>query len=191
MKKYYLMKNGGQLGPYAIEEMYAFHLTADTMVWYQELGNWKMVKDAPELRHLLVKPDNSKKYWYLGGLVAFLLLAGAFYAAFKEKEGSEKVAKALASEFSYYAMKTCNSATGSNATFEVKDWECKDKRYTIDVISTWEGTPYGGNNCTHEIRSKLMVNEDGTERDWKIMDINGCMETDASSDYSVRAFLRR
>ncbi|KQS33824.1 DUF4339 domain-containing protein [Dyadobacter sp. Leaf189] len=190
MKKYYIMKGGSQLGPYSVEEMHAFNLPAETMVWYNELEVWKMLKDAPELRHLSVKPDQSKTFWYIGGAVALLLMIGVF-VAFGKKEGSQEVADQLASTFAYDSMKACNATTGSDATYHVKDWECKDKRYTMDVEASWKGSTYEGNSCLHVVRCKVMVDEDGTDREFVVNETNACMEEDARGDFNVRRYLGR
>ncbi|CAG5002121.1 hypothetical protein DYBT9275_02813 [Dyadobacter sp. CECT 9275] len=194
-KKYYFLKGSSQMGPYTIEEINIFNLPPDTLVWYEELGPWKKLKDAPEMwnrtnRHLAPVKDNSRYYWYVGGVVAFIFVV-AVYIVGTKKEGSQEVAEAFASKFATNMMKVCNPSTGKNATYYMKDWECDDKRYSIDVTSYWYGQPYGGYECKHEVRVLLEVDEDGSNADYKVLGTNDCMENDARTDSNIRSALNR
>ena len=52
MQKYFLHKDGRQLGPYSKEELQQIRITRDTMIWFDGQSEWKEAKDIIELADL-------------------------------------------------------------------------------------------------------------------------------------------
>lgn len=52
MQKYFLHKDGRQLGPYSKEELKQIGITRDTMLWCEGLPDWIEAKDIEELADL-------------------------------------------------------------------------------------------------------------------------------------------
>lgn len=51
--KYYMAKNGQQLGPMEESELQLNGLTPDTLVWHEGMAQWQPAAQLPELAHLL------------------------------------------------------------------------------------------------------------------------------------------
>jgi len=52
MKKYFYSDGTNNFGPFTIEELKEKGITRETMIWYQELGEWKMASTIQELNDL-------------------------------------------------------------------------------------------------------------------------------------------
>lgn len=52
-KKYYIVRNGKQEGPYSIQELKQIVLYPNTLIWYNSFQEWKTLKDIPELKDLI------------------------------------------------------------------------------------------------------------------------------------------
>ncbi len=52
MKKYFYTDGTTNFGPFSLEELTEKHISRDTMVWFQELGEWKRAETIPELSGL-------------------------------------------------------------------------------------------------------------------------------------------
>lgn len=52
MQKYFLHKDGRQLGPYSKEELAQIRITRDTMLWCEGQADWAEAKDIEELSDL-------------------------------------------------------------------------------------------------------------------------------------------
>ena len=55
MKKYYLIKDEQQQGPYSIEELQSLNIKPSTLIWADMLTDWTTAKDVPELAAILPK----------------------------------------------------------------------------------------------------------------------------------------
>ncbi|MCX8486871.1 MAG: GYF domain-containing protein [Crocinitomicaceae bacterium] len=55
MQKYFLHKDGRQLGPYSKEELAQIRITRDTMLWCEGQADWAEAKDIEELSDLFRK----------------------------------------------------------------------------------------------------------------------------------------
>lgn len=63
MKKYYIIINNKQEGPFAIEELKS-KINLETFVWYEGLEKWIKAKEIPELKNVFVQsppPFNEKE----------------------------------------------------------------------------------------------------------------------------------
>jgi hypothetical protein len=49
MKKYFLHNGKEQHGPYSLDELKQYGLTAKTMVWFDGISNWTEAQFIPEL----------------------------------------------------------------------------------------------------------------------------------------------
>ncbi len=58
MKKYFYNDGTKEHGPFTFEELQNENITRETKVWFQELGEWKVAAEVPELSELfkLVPP---------------------------------------------------------------------------------------------------------------------------------------
>lgn len=54
MKKYFYTDGVTNFGPFTLEELTEKHISRDTMVWFQELGEWKHAETIPELKELFI-----------------------------------------------------------------------------------------------------------------------------------------
>ena len=54
MKKYFLHLNNETIGPFALEELKANHITPSTPVWFEGMENWQYATDIPELKPVLI-----------------------------------------------------------------------------------------------------------------------------------------
>lgn len=62
MKKYFYSDGTNNFGPFTIEELKEKGITRETMIWYQELGEWKKASTIQELTDIfkLVPPPITK-----------------------------------------------------------------------------------------------------------------------------------
>lgn len=49
MKEYYYLAGNEQLGPFSLQDLQTKGLTSETLVWTEEMEDWKKVKDVPDL----------------------------------------------------------------------------------------------------------------------------------------------
>lgn len=56
MKKYYLVIDGKQEGPFSVEEIASMAITPDTLVWCSGMGSWTEAKNVDELSSLTSTP---------------------------------------------------------------------------------------------------------------------------------------
>ncbi|MDD4823245.1 MAG: CD225/dispanin family protein [Bacteroidales bacterium] len=54
MKKYFYTDGTTNFGPFSLEELKEKHISRDTMVWFQELGEWKRAETVSELNELFL-----------------------------------------------------------------------------------------------------------------------------------------
>ena len=54
MKKYFYTDGTTNFGPFTLEELKEKHISRDTMVWFQELGEWKRAETVSELNELFI-----------------------------------------------------------------------------------------------------------------------------------------
>ena len=54
MKKYFYTDGTTNFGPFTLEELKEKHISRDTMVWFQELGEWKHAETVSELNELFL-----------------------------------------------------------------------------------------------------------------------------------------
>ena len=52
MKKYFYSDGTTNFGPFTIEELKEKGITRETMIWFQELGEWKKADTIQELNDL-------------------------------------------------------------------------------------------------------------------------------------------
>ena len=52
MKKYFYTDGLTNFGPFTLEELRDHHITRETPIWFQELGDWKKAGMIPELNEL-------------------------------------------------------------------------------------------------------------------------------------------
>jgi hypothetical protein len=108
MQKYFLHKDGRQLGPYSKEELQQIRITRDTMLWCDGQPDWTEAKDIEELADLfknqpppfrekttspppfsktsneygssnIDKKGNSKSYPFIWLIIGTLLISGIGY----------------------------------------------------------------------------------------------------------------
>jgi hypothetical protein len=62
MKKYFYSDGTNNFGPFTFEELNEKNITRETLVWFQELGDWKPAGTVPELIEIfqLVPPPITK-----------------------------------------------------------------------------------------------------------------------------------
>lgn len=53
MNKYYIYKDGEQVGPLSVEQLKSYGLSAETPMWHEGLADWKHVRDFPEVLAVL------------------------------------------------------------------------------------------------------------------------------------------
>lgn len=56
MKKYFIVENNQQAGPFSIEELRAKAISAYTLVWFEGMANWQQADTIAELNSLFVTP---------------------------------------------------------------------------------------------------------------------------------------
>jgi len=54
MQKYFYSDGTNSYGPFTLEELTEKNITRETMVWFQELGEWKPAGSVPELSEMFV-----------------------------------------------------------------------------------------------------------------------------------------
>lgn len=65
MKKYFYSNGTNHFGPFTIEELKEKRITRETMIWYQELAEWKRASTIQELNDLFalipppIQPQNN------------------------------------------------------------------------------------------------------------------------------------
>ncbi len=62
MKQYYYSDGQERFGPFTLEELHAKSLSKDTLIWYEELDDWKKAGDLPELAPLFEMPAASPPF---------------------------------------------------------------------------------------------------------------------------------
>lgn len=116
-KKYYLIVDDIQKGPFTLEELKSFELDKSRLIWFEELEDWTPLEKIGELSHIIKRvpppiktfvaspPPVSTKFeavekdsffktnkWYIiGGFVLLLLLTIAFFTQNKEQTPSEEL----------------------------------------------------------------------------------------------------
>lgn len=58
MKEYFFLKGEDQNGPFTIEQLVDKGLTKETFIWTEGMGNWRKLKEIPELMQIL-KPKST------------------------------------------------------------------------------------------------------------------------------------
>lgn len=53
MKKYFIIINGQQSGPFSLEELFDRHITSETLVWAEGMQNWTPAWEIEELKDIL------------------------------------------------------------------------------------------------------------------------------------------
>ena len=115
-KKYYLILDNIQKGPFTLEELRSFELDKNRLVWFEELEDWTPIEKVRELSHIIkrvpppIKPFvaspppvstkfeavekdsffKTNKWYFIGGFVLLLLLAITFFSQNKEQTSSEE-----------------------------------------------------------------------------------------------------
>ena len=115
-KKYYLIVEDIQKGPFTLDELKSFELDKNRLVWFEELEDWTPLEKIGALSHIIKKvPPRIKPYvpspppittkveaiekasffktnkWYIiGGFVLLLLLTLAIFSENKEQAPSEE-----------------------------------------------------------------------------------------------------
>lgn len=107
-KKYYLIVDDIQKGPFTLEELKSFELDKNRLVWFEELEDWTPIEKVRELSHIIkrVPPPppvstyiktkeknsffNQYKWYFMGGLVLLLLLIIAIFTQNKAQTSSKE-----------------------------------------------------------------------------------------------------
>jgi len=55
MKKYYIVIEGAQKGPFSIDELKKLKITGSTLIWTEELENWVAAKNIEALKEIIKK----------------------------------------------------------------------------------------------------------------------------------------
>jgi len=86
MKKYYLLKNSKQEGPFDLSELKKKNVNKDTQIWYEGLENWTTIGEVDELHELLVTPPppptpipqikKKRKWGFIFTSIIILITAG-------------------------------------------------------------------------------------------------------------------
>lgn len=92
MKEYYIHKGEDNSGPFSVEELKGQKITKETLVWSNDMGDWKKAGEIDELKSILsknppplkklqkseyqkTKKSNFLKYLIIAiGLIAFLAI---------------------------------------------------------------------------------------------------------------------
>lgn len=61
-RKYYVIENGAQQGPYDIEQLRKMEITPDTFVWSSSMTDWKRAGDVAELTTLFLSADDQSAF---------------------------------------------------------------------------------------------------------------------------------
>src|ERR1043166_3237093 len=56
MKKYFILIENGQAGPFSFDELYAKRISPNTMIWTEGLQHWTPAGQLPELKALWGAP---------------------------------------------------------------------------------------------------------------------------------------
>jgi len=97
MKKYYIVKNNTQQGPYTIEELKDINISKSTLTWTEGMDEWTNAENIDELKEVLMKKPpptpssantNTKKKLLLGkskAIIALILFSILLiYVGFKD-----------------------------------------------------------------------------------------------------------
>ena len=52
MSEYYIIRNNSPAGPFTLKELAAMAITPDTMVWAEDIVDWKPAYQVSELNYL-------------------------------------------------------------------------------------------------------------------------------------------
>lgn len=55
MKSYFIAEGGKQKGPFSIDELKRLKIKSDTLLWNEEMENWKKAVEIDELKEIIVK----------------------------------------------------------------------------------------------------------------------------------------
>jgi hypothetical protein len=147
-KKYYLILDDIQKGPFTLEELKSFELDKSRLVWFEELEDWTPIEKIGELSHIIkrvpppIKPVvpspppvstkfeaeekdsffKTNKWYFIGGFVLLLLLAMVFFTQNKEQTLSEEPLSSEQTE----AVQEDN--TQINSSLQTNDFESFEER---------------------------------------------------------------
>jgi hypothetical protein len=56
-KRYFIIREGRQIGPYSVAKLRELAITPETRVWSEEAFNWVAAASMDELKDVLVQPE--------------------------------------------------------------------------------------------------------------------------------------
>lgn len=143
MKKYYIVLDGQQKGPYSLQELKLLKISKDTLVWHSGLDNWMEVNELEELSEIFrstpppIPTQSGKAQTYK----VDLRIVDDPDKLIKEKRVTNTFSKELKSVFTYILISAIFSLIlyfflifnyGNKVRFLQNDYHAEEQRYNTE-----------------------------------------------------------
>lgn len=196
-KKYYLIVEDIQKGPFTLEELKSFELDKSRLIWFEELEDWTPLEKVRELSHIIKRvpppikpfvaspPPVSAKFesieknsffktnkWYIiGGFVLLLLLTIAFFTQNKEQTPSEELFSSEQTEPVQENNVQINSSSQTNDFEPFEERELSPSQLRQQLLEKEQSNPLNYLSVNASMSENKVKTRHGTmfrSSEWKV-----------------------
>lgn len=196
-KKYYLILDDIQKGPFTLEELKSFELDKSRLVWFEELEDWTPIEKIGELSHIIkrvpppIKPFVAKpppvrtkfevtkkdsffktnKWYFIVGFVLLLLLTIAFFTQNKEQTSSEEPLSSEQTEPIQENNVQINSSSQTNDFEPFEERELSPSQLRQQLLEKEQNNPLSYLSVNGSMSENKVKTKHGTffrSSEWKV-----------------------
>lgn len=196
-KKYYLILDDIQKGPFTLEELKSFELDKSRLVWFEELEDWTPLEKIGELSHIIkrvpppIKPFvasppsvstkfevakkdsffKTNKWYFIVGFVLLLLLTIAFFTQNKEQTSSEEPLSSEQTEPIQENNVQINSSSQTNDFEPFEERELSPSQLRQQLLEKEQNNPLSYLSVNGSMSENKVKTKHGTffrSSEWKV-----------------------
>lgn len=196
-KKYYLIVDDIQKGPFTLEELKFFELDKSRLIWFEELEDWTPLEKIRELSHIIkrvpppIKPFvaspppvstkfeavekdsffKTNKWYFIGGFVLLLLLTIAFFTQNKEQTPSEELFSSEQTEPVQENNVQINSSSQTNDFEPFEERELSPSQLRQQLLEKEQSNPLNYLSVNASMSENKVKTRHGTmfrSSEWKV-----------------------
>lgn len=196
-KKYYLIVEDIQKGPFTLEELKFFELDKSRLIWFEELEDWTPLEKIGELSHIIkrvpppIKPFvaspppvstkfeavekesffKTNKWYFIGGFVLLLLLTIAFFTQNKEQTPSEELFSSEQTEPVQENNVQINSSSQTNDFEPFEERELSPSQLRQQLLEKEQSNPLNYLSVNASMSENKVKTRHGTmfrSSEWKV-----------------------